>query len=101
MDQEDRTVNLKQSIEYTMAELQREQSAFMSARTAELMADGLTNEEAAQEAADEWAGVAEAKAPGRCWECEFIGPEMRDPYGTGDSPTMRECKAYVCPWGKR
>jgi hypothetical protein len=37
-----------------------------------------------------------------CHLCEFLGPVQLDPYGTGDSPSMRECdlSPTVCPWGK-
>lgn len=41
------------------------------------------------------------KAAPRCWSCEFAGPEMYDPFGTGINPIMRACTANACPWGKR
>lgn len=87
-------------LDFVKATIQIERDAFMAARVAEFMADGLTNEEAAQEAADEWAPALRAKAP-NCWDCEFIGPIQRDPYGTGDSPDFRECNLFNCPWEKR
>ena len=38
--------------------------------------------------------------PANCTLCDFLGPEQRDPFGTGDSPVMHECLArHGCPWG--
>ena len=74
-----------------------ERARFIITRVAEMMATGMPRDEAVDAAADEWNPSKLAPEGG---DCQF-SEQIPDAYGTGDSPTMTECKAHECPWGKR
>lgn len=59
---------------------------------------GMARTLATERAEQAWQRHLDAEAP-ECSECNYA-KAMRDPYGTGDSPTQYECCVNQCPWGK-